>query len=93
MANVQASQTRYISSVPPSGVGDGINSGLLIWIKDELDKISLAISSLEHQYPPLSKEPERFSVGYVGYADGVNWNPGAGEGLYVYKSTGWSKMG
>lgn len=33
------------------------------------------------------------NVGRVAYADGVTWNPGSGEGLYVYKSTGWKFIG
>jgi hypothetical protein len=95
MANVQASQTRYIASVPPDTITieEGATRELVRWMKNELDKVSQAISSLEHQYPPLAVEPERYTVGYVAYADGTNWNPGAGEGLYVYKSTGWTLLG
>jgi hypothetical protein len=94
MANVQASQTRYIASVPPDTLTvDDENRELVRYIKGELDKISQAISSLEHQYPPLHAAPERYSIGYVAYADGTDWNPGAGEGLYVYKSGGWTLLG
>ena len=93
MANVQASETRYIATVPPETlVLDDKTRELVRWVKDELDRVSLAISSLEHQYPELNAEPERYSIGYVAYADGTNWNPGSGEGLYVYKSTGWTLM-
>ena len=94
MANVDQSQTRYVASVPPANVviDDDIRE-LVRWIKDELDRISGAISSLEHQYPTLNAPPERYTVGFIAYADGTNWNPGAGEGLYVYKSTGWTLLG
>ena len=30
------------------------------------------------------------AVGTLAYADGTDWNPGSGEGLYVYKSGGWT---
>lgn len=33
--------------------------------------------------------PKKPRKGQVVYADGTNWNPGSGEGLYVYKS-GWT---
>lgn len=90
----EASQTRYVSTVPPATTIEKEElRELARWVKDELDKISRAISSLEHQYPPLNAEPSRYSVGFVAYADGTNWNPGSGEGLYVYKSTGWAYLG
>jgi hypothetical protein len=28
----------------------------------------------------------------VRYADGTNWNPGAGKGLYLYNGTAWTKL-
>ena len=41
-------------------------------------------------YLPLSyNAPPKPRVGQLAYADGTDWNPGSGEGLYVYKSTGW----
>lgn len=41
---------------------------------------------------PLSKEPEKARKGDVVYADGVNWNPGKGEGVYVRLDKGWEKL-
>ena len=94
MANVQVSQTRYVAAVPPDTLTiDDTNRELIRWVKNELDKVSLAISSLEYQYPPMSSPPERYGVGYIAYADGTNWNPGSGEGLYIYKTTGWVLLG
>ena len=34
--------------------------------------------------------PLRPRIGMLVYADGTTWNPGSGEGLYVYKSGGWT---
>lgn len=56
---------------------------------------------LEHALPdgrsvfftPTHKAPTKPRVGLVVYADGTDWNPGSGEGLYVYKSTGWAALG
>lgn len=35
-------------------------------------------------------EIEKPRVGILVYADGTDWDPGSGEGLYVYKSGGWT---
>lgn len=37
---------------------------------------------------PLHAAPERPRTGTIVYADGTDWNPGSGEGLYVYDSGG-----
>lgn len=37
-------------------------------------------------------EPDKPRQGEVYFADGTNWNPGSGEGLYVRLSGGWSKL-
>lgn len=34
--------------------------------------------------------PERVEEGMVVYADGTDWNPGSGEGIYKYQSGAWS---
>ncbi len=36
--------------------------------------------------------PAKLRVGLIVYADGTVWDPGSGEGLYVYKSTGWAAL-
>lgn len=30
--------------------------------------------------------------GTLAYADGTTWNPGGGEGLYIYYATAWNKL-
>jgi len=35
--------------------------------------------------------PDKPRVGMVRYFDGSRADPGSGEGLYVYLSTGWTK--
>ncbi len=42
--------------------------------------------------PKLSSEPSDKTIGMLVYADGAGWNPGSGEGLYEYTSTGWRKL-
>ena len=39
--------------------------------------------------------PTRPREGDIRYADGTNWNPGSGEGIYFFKKTtsAWVKLG
>jgi hypothetical protein len=37
-------------------------------------------------------EPTRLYDGLVVYADGTDWNPGSGEGIYAYYNSGWNKL-
>jgi len=37
--------------------------------------------------------PDKPRLGDIRYADGSNWNPGSGEGIYFYNSAGnWVKL-
>lgn len=40
----------------------------------------------------LHAEPERPRDGDVVYADGTDWNPGAGEGFYGRQNGAWVKL-
>lgn len=42
------------------------------------------------KFDVLNNEPDRPRIGMIAYADGTNWDPGGGVGLYVYKSGGWT---
>ncbi len=41
----------------------------------------------------LNTEPARYGDGMMVYADGTNWDPGSGEGVYCYYATGWNYLG
>jgi len=43
-------------------------------------------------YQPLERSPTEPIVGMTIYADGKNWDPGEGEGLYVVTSEGYEKL-
>jgi hypothetical protein len=44
-------------------------------------------------YKIRNAEPMKPQPGLIVYADGDKWNPGNGEGLYLYKSSGWFFLG
>ena len=80
---------RYTKNPVPSKPDD-----LPAYLQSELDRISAVIGNLgdghfDSSYVVTAKP----RAGDVRYADGTNWNPGAGEGLYIYLSNGaWSKL-
>lgn len=41
----------------------------------------------------LNAAPAKTIEGAVVFADGANWNPGAGAGFYGYHSGAWNKLG
>lgn len=45
------------------------------------------------QFKIWHSEPPKPRTGIAYYADGSDWNPGSGEGLYIYTSgAAWSKL-
>lgn len=44
------------------------------------------------QLKQRNSEPAKPRDGMVVYADGTNWNPGSGEGIYAYYGGVWNKL-
>ncbi len=67
-----------------------------VWILDELRHIADVVSALETD-TVLLKEwnavPDKLYNGLVAYADGTNWNPGSGRGVYAYENGSWKLLG
>ena len=62
------------------------------WVLDELSTISTSFSEVETDTVILKQwnaEPAKLYDGLLAYADGSNWNPGSGEGLYSYYNAAW----
>ena len=73
----------YRPSEPP--VGDQ-----RAWLLEELRRIS-DTSSLELDV--LHVVPDRPRDGLVVMADGTDWNPGSGAGVYAYQAGAWHFLG
>ena len=59
---------------------------------EELRRISGQLQVMELPYlllVPQAVEPLKLYEGVVAHADGTNWNPGHGVGLYEYVGTAW----
>lgn len=74
----------YTPSAPPAEL-----SVSAVWI--ELQRIQLALLALrEVKLPVLHAEPEKASEGLLVIADGADWNPGGGQGVYYYFGGAWN---
>ena len=63
------------------------------WVYRELLRIAAWLAEVEGRtLPVLHRPPRKPRVGMIVYADGTDWNPGAGEGLYVRTTGGWTKL-
>ena len=77
----------------PGGISNF--SDLVRFLRDENLKLSNALRQVaDGHLDAQTAPPPRPRAGDFRYADGVNWNPGSGEGAYIYKSSGtWVFLG
>lgn len=78
----------------PKPVNVGSLDGLARVLEEELREV--AATRTQHDFfemTVLHAEPEKLFQGLVAYADGTNWDPGDGEGIYRYDGTGWQYVG
>jgi hypothetical protein len=64
------------------------------WVKKEFEAVALALQNPD--YILLKKfhaAPKKIVEGMTLIADGTDWNPGAGAGVYTYYDSGWKKLG
>lgn len=81
----------YTPSFAPS------DEGLRYWIEQELYQIVEAIVNqtnvLSIQLDTWHEEPSKPQNGMTVLADGSDWDPGSGEGVYTYYNSTWNKLG
>lgn len=84
---------QYEPAAPPQDLEDVAALGQYLF--DELQKLAAAFNEYGAGELPVSNaEPERPRDGMLRYADGTNWNPGAGgEGIYAYYNSTWNRLG
>ena len=80
-----------LSRTPPSDY-----AALLAWLNDELARVAResnepSVSGVV--FKTLNVVPPRLREGLTVLADGANWNPGAGQGIYTYYAGAWHKLG
>lgn len=63
------------------------------WLYEELSRIaSNMVKPAGLQFDVLRAEPLKPQDGQLAFADGTDWNPGGGAGLYQYVSGAWAKL-
>lgn len=86
----------YKFDPPPTDIGDDLQTvaqAILQYVQDELIKVEQAGDKVaEVRFDVRDVEPEKRRDGMVAFADGTNWNPGAGRGLYVRTGGAWVKL-
>lgn len=65
------------------------------FLSQEMLNLQKALSGPEdiRMYNVLHAPPEKTIRGMDVYADGVDWNPGSGEGRYYFNGTVWKFLG
>jgi len=64
-------------------------------IREEFQRVGDILQNLDAESLALAKlqaAPGRPFDGMIVYADGTNWNPGGGEGIYAFYATVWNKL-
>lgn len=79
----------------PTAVPTNIPRGAREWLANELRRIANAFADPVVDIvtlDPLAAEPERRRDGMIVYANGTDWNPGGGAGVYARESGAWVKL-
>lgn len=81
----------YVPGNPPANPAD-----LGRWLREELERLASAMQqpaqtlALEISHAPPKRLPtDRVTLAF---ADGTDWNPGSGAGVYAYYSGTWNKL-
>lgn len=78
----------YAPSEPPEDAAETRR-----FLRDELQKISIAITALALGHlDKTNVAPLKPREGDIRFADGANWNPGAGKGIYAHNGTAWVQV-
>lgn len=64
------------------------------FMQDELYRVKVAIDALAAGHlTQVHVAPTKPRQGDTRLADGTNWNPGSGQGVYTYYNSTWNKLG
>lgn len=80
---------RYEFTMPPQEL-----ASLPAFLGRELSAISKAFAEPSDVLGlvPLAAPPRKPRMGNLVCADGLNWDPGAGVGIYWFNGTAWVKL-
>ena len=85
---------RYAIGNPPPVENPELRT-VVEWVLGELGNIAATQAPNDIQLNITNVAPSRPQVGEQRYADGTNWNPGGGAGMYEYTgggTNGWRML-
>jgi len=65
-------------------------------VREDLERVKDTLRNPDHESMFLAQRnvaPAKVTDGMVVYADGTNWNPGSGEGAYIWYAAAWNFLG
>lgn len=81
-----------IDSYAPGRVPFSASKEIRNFLDEELNRIAQVLTSPFIFLAPVFAPPKQPVNGMIAYADGTQWNPGAGEGAYIYMNGVWQLM-
>ncbi len=79
----------YRAGLPPEDVEQ-----LGVYVEEQLVEVSENLDMVDNlTLVELHAEPAKPRTGMVVLADGTNWNPGSGAGVYTYFGSAWNLLG
>ena len=85
---VETSVVRYEPGPLPENVED-----LGGYVVSELKRLGdILLNQSLIRIDRIHTEPSKPRTGDIRYADGTDWNPGSGEGVYFYNGTLWVNL-
>jgi hypothetical protein len=101
MANAPVKNIKSVNRWTPNPAPVN-NENLSDYLFSELNRLSDIIFNLDvMRLEQTNKDPENTTIGIdrgkprdgdIRYADGTNWDPGSGIGIYAYIGGSWTKL-
>ena len=92
MANASVKNVKSVNRWTPNPAPIN-NDQLSDYLFHELNRLSDIIFNLDvMRLEQTNVAPEKARDGDIRYADGTNWNPGSGAGIYAYVGGAWTKL-
>ena len=101
MANASVKNVKSVTRWAPNPAPIN-NDNLSDYLFNELNRLSDIIFNLDvMRLEQTNRDPSNTTIansrgkprdGDIRYADGTNWNPGGGIGIYAYIGGGWTKL-
>lgn len=79
----------------PTAIPSDAPTALRAWLAGQLRQIADVLARPEVvsvRFTQLAAEPERYAEGDTVFANGTDWNPGSGAGLYERRGAAWHKL-